>query len=60
MDANLHHDFVTGKAVTATLHMLNATPVHWHCKRQLTMETATIGSELVAARNAVDQVIDLA
>ena len=28
VDANLHHDLVTGKAVTAILHMLNATPVH--------------------------------
>ena len=26
VDANLHHDQVTGKAVTACLHMVNATP----------------------------------
>ena len=41
------------------LHMLYATPVHWHCKRELTVETATFGSEFVAARTAVDQIIDL-
>ena len=26
VDANLHHDQVTGKAVTACLHIVNATP----------------------------------
>ena len=39
VDANLHHDQVTGKAVTACLHMVNATPSHWHTKRQATVET---------------------
>ena len=59
VDANLHHDQVTGKAVTACLHMVNATPSHWHTKRQATVETATFGSEFVAARIATDQIIDL-
>ena len=51
VDANLHHDQVTGRAVT--------TPSHWHTKRQATVETATFGSEFVAARIATDQIIDL-
>ena len=59
VDANLHYDLVTRKAVTAVLHMLNATPVHWYCKRQLTVETASFSSEFVSARTAVDQIIDL-
>ena len=59
VDANLHHDQVTGKAVTACLHIVNATPSHWHTKRQATVETATYGSEFVAARIATDQIIDL-
>ena len=59
VDANLHHDQVTGKAVTECLHMVNATPSHWHTKRQATVETATFGSEFVAARIATDQIIDL-
>ena len=59
VDANLHHDQVTGKAVTACLHMVNATPSHWSTKRQATVETATYGSEFVAARIATDQIIDL-
>ena len=59
VDANLHHDLMTAKAVTAILHVLNATQVHWHCKRQLTLEPATFGSEFVAARTAVDLIIDI-
>ena len=59
VDANLHHDQVTGKAVTACLHIVNATPSHWCTKRQATVETATYGSEFVAARIATDQIIDL-
>ena len=43
----------------AILLMLNATPVHWHCKRQSSVETATFGGEVVAARTTVVQMIDL-
>ena len=59
MDANLHHDLATGKAVTAVLHFLNQTPIESYTKRQSTVETATYGSEFVAARTAVDQIIDI-
>jgi hypothetical protein len=59
-DANLYHDMITGRAVTGTiLHMLNGTPVDWFSKRQETVETATYGSEFVAARIATEQVINL-
>ena len=57
VDANLHHDQVTGRALTACLHIVNATPSHWIAKRQSTVETATFGSEFVAARIATDQII---
>ena len=59
VDANLHHDLATGKAVTAVLHFLNQTPIDAYTKRQSTVETATHGSEFVAARTAVDQIIDI-
>ena len=59
VDANLHHDLATGKAVTTVLHFLNQTPIDAYTKRQSTVETATYGSELVAARTAVDQIIDI-
>ena len=59
VDANLHHDLATGKAVIAALHFLNQTPIDAYTKWQSTVETATYGSEFVAARTAVDQIIDI-
>jgi len=59
VDANLYHDMVSGRAVTGVLHLVNGTPIEWYSKRQATVETATYGSEFVAARIATDQVIDL-
>lgn len=58
-DANLYHDMINGRAVTGILHLINGTPIDWFSKRQDTVETATYGSEFVAARIATDQIIDL-
>jgi len=58
-DANLHHDLISGKSVTGILHQLNKTPIDWCSKLQSTVETATFGSECVAARTCTEQVIDL-
>jgi hypothetical protein len=59
VDANLYHDLISGRAVTGILHMLNNTPVDWYSKLQSTCETATFGSEYVAARTCTDQIVDL-
>jgi hypothetical protein len=58
-DANLHFDLVTGRVVTGVLHFLNETLSDWYSKCQATVETATYGSEFVAARIATDQIIDI-
>ena len=58
-DANLFHDIVTGRSVTGILHLINKTPLDWYSKKQATVETATYGSEFVAARTCVDQIVDL-
>ena len=58
VDANLYHDLITGRSVTGILHLVNGTPFDWYSKKQNTVETATYGSEFVAARIAVDQIID--
>jgi hypothetical protein len=50
-DANLYHDMVTGRSVTAILHFLNQTPMDWYSKKQATVKTATFGSEFIAAMN---------
>ena len=59
VDANLMHCLLTGRSMTGILHLLNQTPLIWFAKRQPTVETATYGSEFVAARQAVEQVMDL-
>jgi hypothetical protein len=38
---------------------VNKTPIEWHSKKQAIVETATYGSEFVAARICVEQIIDL-
>ena len=58
-DANLYHDYVTGRAVTGILHMLNQTLIDWYSKRQSTVATATYGSEFVAAKMTVEQLVEL-
>jgi len=59
VDANLMHDLMTGRSVTGILHYVNKTPIEWYSKKQSTVETATYGSEYVAARTCVEQIIDL-
>jgi hypothetical protein len=58
-DANLFHDLVTGRSITGILHMLNQTPTHWFSKRQGRVQSATYGSEFMAARTASEQIMDL-
>jgi len=48
---------LTGRSVTGVLHFFNQTPIDWYSKKQATVETATYGSEFVAARTATEQVI---
>jgi hypothetical protein len=59
VDANLFHDLITGRSVTGILHLVNKTPIDWYSTKQATVETATYGSEFVAARTCVEQVMDL-
>jgi hypothetical protein len=58
-DANLYHDMVAGRSITAILHFLNQTLMDWYSKKQATVETATFGSEFIAARTTIDQILDL-
>jgi hypothetical protein len=59
VDANLMHNVLTGHSVTSILHFLNQTPIDTYSKKQSTVERATYGSEFVAARTCVKQIIDL-
>ena len=57
VDANLYHDMLTGRLVTGILHLINQTPIDWFSKKQPTAETATYGSEFIAARTCVEQIM---
>ena len=58
-DANLLHDLITGRSATGLLHFLNQTPIDHFSKCQNQVELATYGSKFMAARQAVEQIIDL-
>lgn len=59
VDANLLHDLSTGRSCTGILHFINGMPVEWFSKRQRSVQSATYGSEFVAARIATDHIMDL-
>jgi hypothetical protein len=41
------------------LHLINKAPIDWYSKKQVTVEMATYGSEFVAARTCINQIVDL-
>ena len=59
LDANLLHCMATGASHTACLQVCNQTPTDWYSKKQVTVETATYGSEFVAAKTATEQIMDI-
>ena len=60
VDANLCHDRLTGRSVTGIIHIANQTVIDYFMKKQPTVETATYGSEFMAARaGATEQILDL-
>ena len=59
MDANVYHCLANGKSLTGCLHFVNKTPVDCYSKKQATVQTATYGSEFVAAKTATEQIMDI-
>ena len=59
LDANLLHDLITGRSVTAVLHFFHLSPGDRYSKRQANVENSTYGSEFVAAKIATEQIVDL-
>ena len=45
--------------MTGILHLFNKTPMDWYSKKQSTVETATYGSEFVAAKTCTEQIIEI-
>ena len=59
MDAKLNNCLATGISLTGFLHFVNKTPVVSYSKKPATVETATYGSEFVAAKTATEQIMDI-
>jgi len=59
VDANLLHDYITGRNWTGIIHLFNKTVIDWFSKLKNNVETATYGSEFTAIRWAGDQIHDL-
>ena len=59
VDADHARDQLTRRSMTGIILLLNNTPLVWISKRQKTVETSTYGSELVAARIAIDLIIEM-
>ena len=58
VDASHGCDLVTKRSITGILLCINKTPIKWYSKRQNTVESSTYGSELVAARIAVEMIME--
>ena len=58
-DANLLHDLTMGRSASGILHFLHQTPIDAFSKRQNQVESATYRLEFMAARQAVEQIINL-
>jgi hypothetical protein len=59
VDADHARNQVTRQSVTGIMMPLNNAPLVWISKRQKTAETSKHGSELVAARIAIDLVVEM-
>ena len=54
MDTYLNHCSATWMSL-----LCHQTPVDWYSKKQAIVETATYGSEFVAAKTATEQIMDI-
>jgi hypothetical protein len=59
VDADHARDKVTRRSVSSIVLLINNTPIVFKSSRQKTVETSTYGSEMVAARIAVDMIIEM-
>ena len=59
VDADHARNTVTRRSVTGIILLINNMPIAWISKRQRTVETSTFGSEMIAARIAVDLLVEM-
>ena len=59
VDSDHAGDRLTRRSHTGIIIYLNKAPISWYSKKQSTVESSTFGSEFVALRIAVEQIISL-
>lgn len=59
VDADHARNRVTRRSVTGIMLLINNTPLVWISRRQRTVETSTFGSEVIAARTAIDLIVEM-
>ena len=59
VDADHAHNTLTRRSVTRILLLVNNTPLVWISRRQTTVKTSTFGSKIIAARTAIDLIIEI-
>ena len=59
IDTNLCHDMFSGNSATGIMNFLNKTIINLYCKKQTVFETASYGLEYMAAKIAVERIMDL-
>lgn len=59
VDSDHAGDRITRRSHTGIILYLNKAPISWYSKKQSTVESSTFGSEFVALRLAVEQIISL-
>ena len=56
VDANHAGESLTRRSRTGFIVMLDNAPIYWHSKKQTSVDTSTLGSEMMAMKKAVDYI----
>ena len=56
VDADHTGESLTRRSRTGFIVMLNNDPIHWHSKKQTSVETSAFGSEMMAMKQAADYI----
>ena len=59
VDADHACNTLTKRSVTGILLLINNTPLVWISRWQTTVKTSTFGSKIIAARTAIDLIIEI-
>jgi hypothetical protein len=58
-DSNIYHALITGRPLSGVIHFLKQTPTASFCNKQISVETATYGSDFMVARQDAKHFMDI-